>query len=473
MLSSVDAVIGYRNPVISSKQAFALTKLAPDDPTKFIFYGGAAGGGKTVLGCYWLMGMCDTFPGTRWFIGRDSIKDTRESVMVTFRKVAKQFGYIDWKANDYEINFLNGSSIVFIDLSYYPIKDPMFERLGSKEYTGGWIEEAGEVHFEAFDTLKSRVGRHMNKEYGIKPKILITANPKKNWIYDVFYKPFLKRTLGADYCFIPALYSDNPFLDRDYIEMLWSLTDKVKIERLRNGNFEYDDNPSMLCTYEGIRAIFGKNKVQRTGKYYLTADIARLGSDQAIILIWDGFVIVDFRTFDISLTTEIEHAIRWYQWKYGIPNSRCIADEDGIGGGIVDSCDIIGFTNNSKAFQFNPNADYDEQLQRYKEHRTTEVFANLKSQCGYKLAQVINDFGLMFGEHIEMDVDLKDRIARDLEQLQSWEVDKERSLRIKPKEKIKEQIRRSPDWMDVLLFRMFFEYYETDHLTPEEVAKLF
>lgn len=453
---------------LSEKQAYALTYLAPDDPTKFIFYGGAAGGGKSVLGCYWLMGMCATFAGTRWFIGRDSLKDSRESVLVTFRKVAKSFAYFDWKYRDNEITFKNGSTITFLDLSFYPQKDPMFERLGSKEYTGGWIEEAGEVHAQAFETLKTRVGRHLNREYKIKPKILITANPKKNWIYSVFYRPYIKGTLPPQYVFIPAMYYDNPFLDIEYVRMLFELTDKVKIERLRNGNFEYDDNPNMLCSYDAIRSMFGGNYLPRSGRYYLTADIARFGSDQAIIVVWDGFCIVNFCTFDVSRTTDIQNAINYYRAFYQIPKGRCIADEDGVGGGVVDNCGILGFVNNARAFEREEANDYDHDTGTFKQYTTDEQFYNLQSQCGYKLAEYVNANAIGFASDVDLPEDLKDTICVDMEQLQTWKVDEERKgLRIKPKIEIKEAINRSPDWRDVFLMRMYWVYSEDDEFNYE------
>lgn len=454
-------------PQLSEKQAYALTFLDPEHPCKFLFYGGAAGGGKSVLGCYWLMGMCDTYAGTRWFIGRDSLKDSRESVLVTFRKVAKSFNYTDWKYADNEIAFKNGSTITFLDLSFYPQKDPMFERLGSKEYTGGWIEEAGEVHAQAFETLKTRIGRHMNREYKIRPKILITANPKKNWIYSVFYKPYMRGDFNRikTYAFIPAMYYDNPFLDIEYVRLLFELTDKVKIERLRNGNFEYDDNPYMLCTYDNIRSIFGGNAIATYGRYYLTADIARLGADKAVIVVWDGFKIVNYSSYDVSLTTDIAFAIEYYRNYYHIPKNRCIADQDGVGGGVVDQTGIIGFVNGAVAFKKREENEYDHETGQYKENQNEEHFMNLQSQCGYLLAEYINSNAIGFSESVaqDMDEDLKDTITVDLEQLQAWEPDKERKgLRIKPKEAIKETINRSPDWRDVLLMRMYFVYAEDD-----------
>ncbi|WP_448104704.1 phage terminase large subunit [Pedobacter panaciterrae] len=440
---------------LSKKQLIALGKLHWNSLVKFVFYGGAAGGGKSWLGCFWLMTMSWRFPGTRWFIGRDSLKDTRESVLITFGKVAKEYGYTEWKYADNEIKFNNGSAIVFLDLSFYPQKDPMFERLGSKEYTGGWIEEAGEVHFAAFDTLKSRVGRHMNTEYGIKPKILITANPKKNWLFTTFWKPFRNKCLDPAYAFIRALYQDNPFLSKDYIANMEQITDKVKRERLLKGNFDYDDNPAALCSYDDILAMFGKNVVKRTGQMYLTADIARYGADKAVILVWDGFVVIDHLVFDTSSTTDLQTAIRHFQYKYNIPSDRCIADDDGVGGGVVDNCGIIGFVNNAGTF-LNPETNLEEN------------YANLQTQCGYKLAEMITNRQIQID--VELDPDTQDDVVIEIEQLQTWKVDDDKVLRLKPKAEIKKDLGRSPDWRDALLMRMYFVYNDT---SPQVLNDIF
>ena len=166
---------------LTQKQEWALNLLT-DNSTKWLGYGGAAGGGKSVIGCYWLDLLCNSLEGSKWFIGRDTLKDTRESVLFTFRKVAKLTGIKNWRYSENHIYYNNGSEIEFLDLSFQPNKDPLYERFGSKEYTGGWIEEAGPVHPAAFEILKTRVNRWYNKEFNLIGKILVTFNPRKNWV---------------------------------------------------------------------------------------------------------------------------------------------------------------------------------------------------------------------------------------------------------------------------------------------------
>ena len=101
------------------------------------------------------------------------------------------------------------------------------------EYTGGWIEEGGEVAFEAYDTLKSRVGRQRNDQYGLRAKILITCNPKKNWLYNTFYKPFKAGALKPTLRFLQSLVLDNPRRESGSLEQLEDITDKSKSKKER------------------------------------------------------------------------------------------------------------------------------------------------------------------------------------------------------------------------------------------------
>ncbi len=421
----------------TAKQHLAWQKLQ-DKNTKVVVYGGAAGGGKSWLGCEWLLVQSYFFPGTRWFIGREELKRLRSTTMLTFYKVLKHHNIpvTDWTYNgqDHYLQCTNGGRIDLLDLKYLP-SDPLYERYGSEEFTGGWIEEGGEVDFGAYDTLKSRVGRAMNQEYNLLGKILITCNPKKNWLYTEFYKPFRAGQLNSDVSFIQAYVTDNKYLDDNYINSLKSITDKSKKERLLNGNWEYDDDPSTLCEYDAIVSIFENDHVSG-GVKYITADIARMGSDKALIGVWSGWRLIERVSYDVSKTTEIQTTINTLRQKHAIPKRNCIADEDGVGGGVVDNTGILGFVNNAKALN-------------------DENYYNLQSQCCYKLAEHINESSI----YIECELSTQERedIKEEMEQLKSYQSDKDGKMRILPKEQIKENIGRSPDWRDLLMMRVYFD----------------
>lgn len=435
------------------KQDQALRLLTGPDKVE-ILYGGAAGGAKSWTGAAWLLFMSLCYPRTKWFIGRATLTEITQSTYLTFNRVSRTYGcnldeHYKYNGQLHYIEFYNDSRIDFLDLKLNP-SDPLYERYGSTEFTGGWIEEGGEVNFGAYDTLKTRVGRCLNAEYGLKRKLFITCNPKKNWMYDVFYKPSKRGDLPDYQAYLSCLVQENPFIDPDYIEGLKTTKDKVKKERLLKGNWEYDDNPNALCSHDAICAIFGNLLAIRNGKFYLTADIARFGADYARILVWDGWTVVDYKCFPVSKTTEIQAYITRCQKKYRIPKYRCLADEDGVGGGVVDNCDIQGFVNNSTALK-------------------NENYQNLQTQCGYKLAEHIN------ASEVGVEADLlsqeeQEQITNELEQLQTWKPDNDGKLMLKPKAEIKNDIGRSPDWRDAFLMRAWFDYNEYD--IPDNLERI-
>jgi len=430
------------------KQAQALAILNDKQHVE-ILYGGGAGGAKTWTGCTNQVFKCLAYHGVHLFVGRESLKSLRQSTLKTFFKVCKEYGLVrdvhyKYNGSDHYIEFFNGSRITFLDLSYMP-SDPLYERFGSMEFTEGWIEEGGEIHFGAYDTLKTRIGRHLNDKYGLLRKLFVTCNPKKNWLYSTFYKPSKDGTLRRNMIYLPCLVSDNPYIETDYIEALESTTDKVKKERLLKGNWDYDDNPNTMCDYDAIQAIFKNDLAKKTGEKFLTADIARFGSDKARIAVWDNWTVIEHVCFDISKTTQIQQAITHLRQKYRIGKKQSIADEDGVGGGVVDNCGIVGFSNNGRPFD-------------------GENYQNLQSQCGYKLAEKINNAEM----NIDCDLSEEDKecIINELQQLQTYDVDSDGKLKIKPKELIKQDIGHSPDWRDLFLMRSYFEYKNPKYKDP-------
>jgi len=66
----------------TTKQFRALEYLN-DDITEEVLFGGGAAGGKTVLGCFWIITGCLKYRGSRWLVGRAVLKSLKESTVKT------------------------------------------------------------------------------------------------------------------------------------------------------------------------------------------------------------------------------------------------------------------------------------------------------------------------------------------------------------------------------------------------------
>lgn len=436
--------ICLQNGVRHAKQEQAL-QILTDNTTREFAYGGAAGGAKSWTGAAWIALMAIAYPGTRWFAGRLELKQLRDSTYHTFMKVFKKYGIKGWKYNGQDNYFVfeNGSQIDFIELSYQP-RDPYFERFGSKEYTGGWIEEAGEIPFAAYDTIKTRVNRHLNDVYGIIGKVFITLNPKKNWVYTYFWKPFKEGILSPAVKFLQAFVQDNPFIDSGYIEQLKSIKDKIKKERLLFGNFDYEDDANALMLRDAIEDLFKANYVEAIGNKYITGDIARFGKDTTTIYVWHGWKIIERCVLAKKSVTEVAAFIKELAAKHKIPMSQIVTDEDGVGGGIVDILRCKGFVNNSSPME-NPKT------------KEKENYVNLKTQCSYMAAEDVNNHNIGFAECFFDDEQLKEKFTEEAEQVKRKDPDSDGKLQIIPKETVKELIGRSPDDWDCFMMREYFE----------------
>jgi hypothetical protein len=435
---------------LSIKQTIALD-LLEDSTTREVLYGGSAGGGKSILGCYWQIKQRLKYPNTRGLIGRAVLKTLKETTLVSLFQVAKMQGldagkHYKYNAQTSQIEFFNGSVILFKDLYSYP-SDPNFDELGSLEITDAFIDEANQIELGARNIVKSRI-RYRLDENNLIPKILYTCNPAKNWTYSEFYKPQVDGTIEPHKRFIASLVDDNPFISKHYKENLLTL-DTVSKERLLFGNWEYSNDLSILIDYDKILDCFSSTFVP-SGSHYISCDVARFGSDSTVVGIWDG-LRVKLHQYQGKSVVEVANIIKAFQLEYQVPNSQVVIDSDGVGGGVADM--IVGcknFVNNSSPLE-NP-------ITRQKEN-----FDNLKSQCYYKLAEYINDSKL----YINASGTMKEKIVQELEQVKQKSVDNDGKKGIIPKDKVKALIGRSPDFSDCLAMRMVFEY------TPKFAVSVF
>ncbi len=452
-----------------SKQDNAVYYLK-DKTTTEILYGGAAGGGKSALGCLWLIEGCLSYPGSRWLMGRSKLKALKDTTLNTFFDLSSDIGINhQWIYNSQSgvIQFTNGSQIILKDLFLYP-SDANFDSLGSLEITGAFIDECNQVVYKAWQVVKSRIrfkltewdvhGERIDtmevlernsegvaikwrnskgeETEGLIPKIFGSCNPAKNWTYKQFYRPSKNGDIVDYRKFIQSLPKDNPHLPKSYIESLNQL-DEVSRQRLLLGNWEYDDDKAALISYDAIMDYWNGNQVELGSDTYLTIDVARKGKDKTVYRVWKGFTVVKRIQLGKSLLTEVVDQAKELQREYKITNSNTIADEDGVGGGVVDFLGCQGFVNNSKAL-------------------LKENYDNLKSQCSIKMAKRIEAREVV---EICNDSSVIDIVSEEMEQIKLKDIDKDGKLALIPKDKIKASIGRSPDDWDSIMMREYFELY--------------
>jgi hypothetical protein len=171
------------------------------------------------------------------------------------------------------------------------------------------------------------------------------------------------------------------------------------------------------------------------------------GRDNFVVTHWLGLWCM-FREIKAKSTgKDIELTLKNIAEQTKTPRSQIVYDYDGMGN-YLDSYfkGANPFKNGSKALD-------------------TETYRNLKSECAFKLAEYINE-GKIFidvsdDDYVRVDgkdIQLKEVLLEELGQLKRDNLDKdEQKLKIISKEEMKQNIGRSPDFLDCMIMRMFFE----------------
>lgn len=459
--------------VLSEKQIRAL-EILTDQETAELLFGGAAGGAKSWLGCEWLLWSCLAYPKTRWFIGRHHLSEIRETTMETFKRVCAKHKIPSswWRYSDgvVKVTFSNGSVIKGVELMQKP-GDLEFERFGSSEYTGGWIEEGGGVAAKAYEIARTRINRILNDFYGLKGKLLITGNPARNWMYSGFYLPDKKGVLAPDKKFLQSLIGDNPFKESGYEEILQSLTGASR-QRLLLGNWDFIDDVLQLIDSEAIQDLFTNDFVKPdTTQKSIIIDVAMEGGDSLVISVFYGKVLMEYRIVGKSGGNQIVRMIKDLQAKHGVRASMIVYDADGIGAFIGGKG---GFIPGAIPFHANASPVITTEVnprEKDKKQQEKSEYATLKDQCGYLLADDINE-GLMWAKAVHSQEDM-DRLASELSFIKRASEVQDGPLRLMKKSEIKKQLGWSPDFSDTFLMRKYLDVRSMNKRTYQRPVRSF
>lgn len=412
-----------------------------------VLYGGGARGGKSWLGCLWQILRRISLPGSVGFIARREFSRLTDTTMVTFFEVLSDlhlngYGYYRTAPSQGEPGnayyFPNGSMIFFRYIDWDP-QDPNYDRFGSYSLTDMFLDEAQEIDEKPVSVLRGRFSLLRGKfpdgtEWVTIPKAMYSCNPKRNWIYNDFVKPAREGTLAYFRAFIKALPKDNPYLEPAYLENLMR-SDKVTVQRLVFGNFEYEDDPAVLFDYDALRDLFHNEHIEEVGGKSCSADLAMKGHDHFVAGSWTGNVCRIKIDKDYSTGREIETDLKGLMIRDSIPRSLTIVDADGMGSYLESYLEGI------KEFH-GGNAPSDRKYQ------------NLRAECYFKLAELVNARKI----RIICNEQQRERIIDELGALKQAHVDNDvGKLDVMKKDEWKKLLGgKSPDYADMLMMAMYW-----------------
>lgn len=321
---------------LTEKQLLALRYLL-DDSTEQLLYGGAAGGGKSVLGWAWQITNRINYPESQSLIGRKSLKDL---VTITYDQKFFEVLYMiqdhiqhsisaAYNAQKSVLYFNDSGSYIFLkDLSYNPT-DSQYDRL-KVEVMDAWIEEGTQVPVQAYKAILPRIRK--NLLHG-KKKLLITSNPGEGWIK----QSFIKKQDGTPVVlpnymkFVSATIEDNPDEDfrNNYLSSFDTMDERTR-QMYQYGNWDFMeiDNPFFYAYRKDMflhkkYSIVGGEEWMVSFDFNKTPCVMIVGFSMGIYHAIVDVIISD----DSTEETPLENICRKFKMKYfdgGIINKHTV-----------------------------------------------------------------------------------------------------------------------------------------------------
>jgi hypothetical protein len=245
--------------------------------------------------------------------------------------------------------------------------------------------------------------------------------------------------------FIPGtIYGNVELLRKDpgYLGNLMAQDEETKAQLL-DGNWKARIDGADLINYIKMQDAFS-NKFVQPGLRCITADIAFEGSDLFIMGAWDGYRLIDIDFMEKSKGPQIIERLKAFALKHKIPQSNVVYDDDGAGA-FID-----GFIKGARAFNNGSKA------------RKGQNYKNLKAQCYYKFADRID----LDGYYISPEVasrkikgrTFEEQVMHERRGIKKEKPDMDGKRAISPKDQVKNIIGQSPDVLDMMMMREYFNF---------------
>jgi len=299
---------------------------------KFLCAAGTAGSGKTFLTLGLLHLLCCKIPGVRFFVGRKSEKNLKQTTIPSYNKMKRESkSFNDSVMVGMTARYTNGSEIVFIWCD--STKDPELNNIRGLEVDGGLFEEANQIDKRYFEVAKLRIGRWSKK---IPAFLMLNLNPSLGWVKDMFYDNWLEGTLPERHYFMEFDANDaEDCSGKEYVDSLNDLASQ-EFDRFVKNKWDYSEVPNQLISYEWYKQCIAPEPATTLSDTVLgVTDPAWDGKDSTVfarmhnnhIGWWEEYPKQDP---DISGIMAYEHVKRFH-----VKRGDWIVDPVGIGSATV------------------------------------------------------------------------------------------------------------------------------------------
>ena len=426
-------------------------KAIVSNPARFKIIRGGRRGGKTALETEHLAFTAVTGNDRRVFYIAPTQKQAREIIWETLKSRLTGIGQFNEQRLEIKVPTTQGGS-------------SLIQVAGWENRENFRGKKAHHVTFDETDTMKDF---YIAWQEIFRPALIDTAGsahfigtPKKE-------NPNLRRlekesAEDSEWGAFHFTSWDNPTLPRTELENAKAEMDATTYQQEILA--EYVENEGALFKYTSLLDLFS-NSITKTPENYLTVDIADDGSDKTIFTPWRGLEAFNIEQFSQLQTDGIINHIRELAAQYQIPYSQIAVDAIGVGAGVASSpllTGVVGFKSSYGAMRTDmdpvrlPNVHY------LKNAPLTTEYKNLRSQCMFTLANLVNDHKLAVKVD---DQRIKSAIIEELSTYQDASAGDGKRM-VTMKEDVKELIGRSPDISDTLVMRMYFVL--RDRLTPAQ-----
>ncbi len=265
------------------KQITAL-KILNKKHVRGLLFGGAKGGGKSVLLCRYAWLYCKTIikhfdipvlrsPLPIFFMGRLQGVDFDDTTLETWKEYIPEADY-RIKEKNKEIIIENRVKIQYGGLD----NKKVVKKFNSANYGAFGLDQAEEIDEDKLTELRLTLRRSIGG-VPLPFKEVYTANPADCWLKDQFVLGHNRR-----FVFLPSLPSDNSFLPADYVpNMEYTLRNRPELlKAYRDGSWDILAGADIVIQDKWIDRA-NENKFHIPIRRVIVCDPAKYGDDETVI----------------------------------------------------------------------------------------------------------------------------------------------------------------------------------------------